>query len=260
MMVSNIFGMSRRSLGAEGLRLRSLLTRMRIEALLGVLLICCGLALPSAAGKAVHGKAEVWHFDRLDRIGGHSTKILGHPTITQTPYGKAMQFNGIDDAIFVNDYPLAGDDTWTWDVIFRPDQGGNPEQRFFHLSVTDPGTGADTDDRMLFEIRIRDGQWCLDSFAKGGPGARALLNCNKKYALGQWYRVTAVYDGKTLKNYVGDELQGEGDVHLLPRAGGHASIGVRINLKDYFKGAVLEARFTHRALPVADFLKMPSHN
>jgi hypothetical protein len=70
--------------------------------------------------------------------------------------------------------------------------------------------------------------------------------------------VTAVYDGTTLKNYVGDELQGEGEVHLLPQGKGHASIGVRINLQDYFKGAVMEARFTPRALPVSDFLKMPT--
>ena len=59
--------------------------------------------------------------------------------------------------------------------------------------------------------------------------------------------VTAVYDGKTLKNYVGNELQGEGEVHLIPQGAGRSSVGVRINLKDYFKGAIFEARFTQRA-------------
>ncbi len=112
---------------------------------------------------------------------------------------------------------------------------------------------------MLFEIRVRDGQWCLDSYAMGGGRGKTLLNCDKKYALGQWYRVTAVYDGKTLQNYVGDELQSGGDVNLLPQGTGHTSVGVRINLVNYFKGAVLEARFTPRALPVAEFLKMPTH-
>jgi Concanavalin A-like lectin/glucanases superfamily len=232
--------------------------RMRGQTFVLVMLTLWVLAAPGGAARGASGsKAEVWRFDRLERIGGHPTKVLGHPDVIPTPYGKAVEFHGVDDALFVDAHPLAGAETWTWEVIFRPDQDGNPEQRFFHLSVTDPTTGKDTDDRMLFEIRIRDGQWCLDSFAKGGPGAKALLNCNKKYPLDQWYRVTAVYDGKTLKNYVGNELQGEGEVSLLPQKAGHASIGVRINLKDYFKGAVLEARFTPRALPEAEFLKMP---
>jgi len=42
--------------------------------------------------------------------------------------------------------------------------------------------------------------------------------------------VTTVYDGKMLKNYVGDELQSEGEVKLVPQRPGRASVGVRIIL------------------------------
>ena len=110
---------------------------------------------------------------------------------------------------------------------------------------------------MLFEIRIRDGQWCLDSFATSGGQRLPLLNCEKKYPFGKWYRVTTVYDGKMLKNYVGDELQGEGEVQLVPQRPGHSSVGVRINHVDYYKGAIYATRFTRSALGVGDFLKMP---
>ena len=51
--------------------------------------------------------------------------------------------------------------------------------------------------------------------------AITLLNCKKLHALGKWYRVTAVWDGKTLKNYVGDELQGEGPLVMKPGGGAH---------------------------------------
>ncbi|MGB6200376.1 MAG: LamG-like jellyroll fold domain-containing protein [Candidatus Acidiferrales bacterium] len=204
------------------------------------------------------GSAEVWKFDQTSTVGNHPTKVLGHPQVIETSFGKALQFNGVDDALFVSDHPLAGAETWTWEVIFRPDADGAPEQRFFHLSVLDPATGKDTDDRMLFETRIKQGGWCLDSFAASGVQSKALLDCGKLHPLGKWYRVTAVYDGHTLKNYVGDELQGEGEVQLAPQGPGHSSVGVRINLKDYFKGAIFEARFTRRALPVEEFLKMPS--
>jgi hypothetical protein len=111
---------------------------------------------------------------------------------------------------------------------------------------------------MLFEIRIRDGQWCLDSFATSAGQSRALLNCEKRYPFGKWYRVTTVYDGKMLKNYVGDELQGEGEVKLAPQRPGHLSVGVRINLVDHYKGAIYSSRFTRSALAAGDFLKMPA--
>ena len=203
---------------------------------------------------------EVWMFHQTSVLGGYTTQVLGHPQVIETPFGKAVQFNGVDDALFVPVHPLAGAATWTWEVIFRPDADGAPAQRFFHLSVLDPATGEDIDDRLLFEIRIVNGQWCLDSFAMADGQSKTLLNCGKVHPLAKWYRVTAVYDGKTLSNYVDDELQGEGSVQLVPQRPGHSSVGVRINLKDHFKGAILEARFTRRALAPAEFLKMPQAN
>ncbi len=110
---------------------------------------------------------------------------------------------------------------------------------------------------MLFEIRVVNGQWCLDSFASSGANNRALLNCKLLHPLGRWYRVTAVYDGKMLRNYVGDELQGEGPFKLTPQLPGHSSVGVRINKVNWFKGAILMARMTPRALKPSQFLKMP---
>jgi len=78
------------------------------------------------------------------------------------------------------------------------------------------------------------------------------------HPFGAWYRVTAVYDGKMLRNYVGDEMQGEGELQLRPELPGRASMGTRIDLRDYYKGAIYEARFTRQALDVKDFLKLPA--
>jgi len=200
---------------------------------------------------------EVWRFDQTASLGGHATKALGHPQVVTTELGKAVQFNGLDDALLVNVHPLAGAKTWTWEMIFRPDADGAAAQRVFHLQSRDPATGAEITDRLLFEIRIVQGQWCLDSFALSAGQRVTLLNCEKLHPLGQWFRVTAVYDGATLQNYVGDELQGEAEVKLAPQLAGHSSVGVRIDLRDYFKGAILEARFTPRALATQEFLKMP---
>jgi hypothetical protein len=221
-------------------------------------LVLLSVSIAQAQAPATAGPHEViWKFDRTDSIGGYTTEVLGHPQVIDSPYGKAVQFNGVDDGIYVPDHPLAGASTYTWEVIFRPDADGQPEQRFFHLAELDPATGKDTNNRFLFEIRIRDGQWCLDSFASSGMENRTLLNCKALHPLGQWYRVTAVFDGTTLRNYVGDELQGEGPFKLTPHGPGHSSIGMRINKTFYFKGAVLMARMTPRALAPSEFLKMP---
>jgi hypothetical protein len=219
--------------------------------------VCLGAVL-SVVAAPEPAKQMTWRFDDTAVLGGHATKVLGHPKVIETPIGKAIAFNGVDDGLFADVHPLAGAETWTWEMIFKPDADGGAEQRIFHLQSIDPATGKDVpQERMLFEIRIRDGQWCLDSFATSGGQSKALLNCEKKYPFGKWYRVTTVYDGKSLKNYVGDELQGEGEVHLIPQRPGHFSVGVRINLVDWYKGAIYSTRFTRSALGVGEFMKMP---
>ena len=62
-----------------------------------------------------------------------------------------------------------------------------------------------------------------------------------------------VYDGKEFRNYVNGQLEGASPLKLVPQGAGHSSAGVRINLRDYFKGAIRLARFTNRALEPADF-------
>jgi len=202
-------------------------------------------------------RATVWVFDRLDRIGGFPTTVLGHPMIIKTPVGKAIQFNGVDDALFVENHPLAGMQTFTFEALFRPDVGGAPEQRWFHLAERDPQTGKDTDTRVLFEIRVIGDQWCLDAFVRTPRGNQALLDRSLLHPLGKWYRVAMVYDGAEFRSYVDGVLQGRAMVPFESQGPGHSSIGVRINKVDYFKGAVRQARFTPRALPPEEFMKLP---
>jgi Concanavalin A-like lectin/glucanases superfamily len=232
----------------------NILTRYRTKGAVAIF----SLMLCLFAKAQVPAKQVVWQFDDTASLGGDATKVLGHPRVIETPMGKAIAFNGVDDALFVGVHPLAGAETWTWEMIFKPDADGKPEQRIFHLQSIDPATSTDVpEERMLFEIRIHDGQWCLDSFATSGGQRLPLLNCEKRYPFGRWYRVTTVYDGKMLKNYVGDELQGQGEVKLVPQRQGHSSVGVRINLVDWYKGAIYSTRFTRSALEVGEFLKVP---
>jgi hypothetical protein len=198
---------------------------------------------------------EVWTFDRIDKIGGHPTTVLGHPRVIDTPNGKAVEFNGVDDGLLIAVHPLAGAETFTWEAVFRPD-GGNAEQRWFHLEEK-PATGVDTNNRMLFEIRVIDGRWCLDAFNKSSADQKALMNRNNLHPLGAWFHVAAVYDGKEFRSYVDGVQDGAAQVRLAPQGAGQTMVGVRMNKLFYFKGAVHMARFTRRALTPAEFLKVP---
>lgn len=213
--------------------------------------ILCALAVAVTA-RAQRGSDrgdEVWTFDRLDRIGGHPTTILGSPRVIDAPVGKAIEFDGVDDALFVEVHPLAGAKTFTWEAIFRPD-GGNREQRWFHLQE------AGSENRMLFEIRVAGDRWFLDSFNFSATGNRALMNKNSLHPVGEWYHVAAVYDGTVFSSYVNGVKQTEAVIALAPQGQGRTSLGVRITLVDYFKGAIAWARFTRRALTPEEFLKV----
>jgi len=201
-------------------------------------------------------QATVWIFDRLENIGGNKTTVLGAPRVIDSPVGKAVEFDGVRDALFIDNHPLAGAETFTFEAIFRPD-GGEREQRWFHLSEQDPKTGADTDNRMLFEIRVIDDQWFLDSYNQSGTEGKALMNRSAVHPLGAWYHVASVYDGKEFRNYVNGVQEGAATVRLAPHGPGHASVGVRINKVFYFKGAVHMARFTWRALSTPEFYTLP---
>jgi hypothetical protein len=197
----------------------------------------------------------IWTFDRLDNIGGHHTTVLGEPRVIDSPVGKAVEFDGKDDALFIDNHPLAGAETFTWEAIFRPD-GGEKEQRWFHLNEL-PATGADTENRMLFEIRVVEDTWYFDSYNQSGTGSKALINRTALHPLGSWYHVACVYNGKEFSNYVNGVREGAAELHLAPQGPGRTSVGVRINKVFYFKGAVHLARFTRRALPPSEFLEIP---
>jgi len=223
------------------------------------LAILAALQLGSIGGAVMNQPSEsvMWTFDRLENIGGHKTTVLGQPKIIDSPVGKAVEFDGVDDALFIDNHPLAGAKTFTWEAIFRPD-GGQREQRWFHPSEQDPHTGADTDNRMLFEIRVVDNQWYLDSYVQSGTESKALMNRTALHPLGAWHHVASVYDGQEFRNYVDGVQEGSAQLRLAPHGPGHASVGVRINKVFYFKGAVRLARFARKALSPSEFLRSPA--
>lgn len=205
-----------------------------------------------------------WRFDNLDRVGNYPVRVEGQPRRIATPAGPAIEFDGVDDALLIPAHPLAGATRFTFEAIFRP-EGGAFEQRWFHLAEADPTAAAGTyppvkpsGPRFLFEIRVVNDNWYLDAFT-AGPGYSSTLAAKEKlYQTGRWYHVAQTYDGHIYRSYVDGQLQAESPLTFVPQGPGYASVGTRINRRNFFHGAIYAARFTPRALTPEEFMKIPA--
>jgi hypothetical protein len=204
-------------------------------------------------------RQRIWTFDNLNRIGGNRVQIQGAPRVTASPVGRAIAFDGEDDALFFDEHPLAGAARFTAEALFRPD-GGAFEQRWLHLESDQdpaalPGKG---NTRMLFEIRVLAEAWYLDAFATGAGYRQAMMATDKLFPVGKWYHVAQSFDGRMYRSFVNGALQMETEVPFTPQGPGRASVGARLNKVNYFHGAIREARFTHAALSPGEFFHRPA--
>jgi hypothetical protein len=193
----------------------------------------------------------IWNFTQLDQIGGHKTSVVGAPRVIDTPEGKAVEFDGVDDGLFIDFNPLAGMEKFTAEVIFRPDAGGPPAQRFVHLQE-DGG-----ENRLLFETRLTaDNRWFLDTFIKSGDGNYTLLAEKWPHPIGPWYHAAVVMDGRTMRHFVNGKEELSTPIVFKPQQPGRTSIGVRINKVSWYKGAVRQFRSSPGMLTPEQFLKL----
>lgn len=202
------------------------------------------------ANPANPGSSMIWELDNLERIGGHRATVLGNPVVLETEQGRAIAFDGIDDALILATNPLAGARQFTVEVIFRPDAGGPAEQRFLHMQETD-------ERRVLIETRLtQHNRWFLDTFIKAGESEETLYAENFLHPVGVWYHVALVYQGKKMRHYVNGAQELSGSVDYLPVKDGQTSIGCRLNRVFWFKGAIKRIRVTPRALSPREFMKL----
>jgi hypothetical protein len=198
-----------------------------------------------------------WQLDSLAEVGGHAVTVLGDPIPIESPFGPALEFDGVDDALFLDVNPLEGATEFTVEVMFRPDSGGGAEQRFLHFQEDG------SKDRTLFETRLpRPGVWFLDTYIKSDGEGYTLFARDHRHGLDRWYHAALVVrrtrDGAEMRHYVDSVVEMRRPIDLLPPAAGRVSIGVRINRVDWFRGAVSYVRITQAALELAQFQSFPS--
>lgn len=212
--------------------------------------LACPAMLWAESPSAGPTGAVVWNLDNLETIGGHRVTVIGKPRVIDTDRGKAIEFDGRGDGVFVAANPLAGLKMFTAEVIFRPAAGGPNAQRFLHFQPTG------SDDRVLFETRLPPaGQWFLDTYLQNGPRNLTLFADKFLHPLDTWHHAAIVVDGKTMRHYVDGKQEMAGDIALAPLAPGETSIGVRFNRVFWYQGAIRQIRITPAVLEPAAFLR-----
>jgi hypothetical protein len=209
-----------------------------------ILLTIVALAATSFA------QSTTWQLDNLKKIGGHKIEVLGQPKIIKTKKGEAIEFDGVDDGIFIETNPLAGAKSFTIEAFFRPDADGPAEQRWLHVEDLE-----NVESRAMLETRVTKDLWFLDTFLKSGDNRLPLFAENFKHPTGRWYHAALVYDGTEMRHYIDGKLELSGKIAMKPFGRGRTSIGVRQNRVYWFKGAVRKVRFTHAALAPEKLLR-----
>ncbi len=193
-----------------------------------------------------------WRLDDTACIAGMRPEVLGTPKVEEMEGGKSLRFDGKGDGLILATNPLSGWDSFTIEVLIRPESGGDAEQRFLHI---EDGQGR----RAMIETRMigRD-QWVLDTFLRAtAEHSLTLIDRAKRHPADRWHWVALVYDGHSMTNHVDGVMEVRGGVRLPVMEQGRTSIGVRQNRIYWYKGSMGEIRFHPRALDAGELQRCP---
>lgn len=175
-------------------------------------------------------------------------EISGNPVTADSPYGKVVVFNGINDGLFLAENPINNLQCFTIEMLIRPDSNGPFEQRFLHIGNIDS-------DRLLIELRLtEDNVWYLDTFILSGDNKTALIETSLTHPANEWYHVVMTLDGTgQMTNYVNGKKEMTGHVDFKPMTG-EMSIGARRNKVSWYKGAIAKIKISPEVLKPESFM------
>lgn len=196
--------------------------------------------------------SAVWDLDNLSSIGGHPVTVSGNPVVTSFDVGKAIEFDGIDDGLIVHGCPIDAASSFTIEILFKPYAAfpANGEQRFLHIQHL----GRDRR-RVLIELRLTgSGEWFVDTHIRADSSFLTCLAENFPHLVGRWYHVAFVYERGEGRHYVNGIEEMRGRVPYIPVEDADVSLGMRMNRKWFFRGAIRSVSMTRRALSPEEFV------
>jgi hypothetical protein len=141
---------------------------------------------------------------------------------------------------------------FTVEAVFRPDAGGQFEQRFFHTQE------VASENRVMLELRLVGSKWYMDTYIRSGGSARALHEAALTHPVNRRQTAALAFDGRNMIQYVNGVKELSAGIRFAPHGKGKTSIGARFGKVSWFKGAIREIRISPKALTPAGLLK-PGH-
>jgi len=188
-----------------------------------------------------------WFVANLLQEKSNRIQIVGSPQLVDSPYGKAVSFNGSTDALFLNELPLKLLKEFTVEMIFCPDRDSPFEQRILHI-------GEVLNDRILLEIRAIEDTWYFDGYVASDTNKKALIDKTFTHQLGKWHHVALVVCPESLTTFVNGKKELSEPFSYQPIETGSSSIGVRLNKRSWFKGMIYKIRIVPKQLKPNDFM------
>lgn len=188
-----------------------------------------------------------WVVAKLLQEESSKIKIVGSPQLVDSPYGKAVSFNGSTDALFLNELPIKLLKEFTVEMIFCPDRDSPFEQRILHI-------GEVLNDRILLEIRAVKDIWYFDGFVASGKNKKALIDEQLTHQTGQWYHVAFIVGPDSVTTFVNGKQELSESFLYQSIKTGSCSIGVRLNKRSWFKGMIYKIRIVPKQLKPDDFM------
>ncbi|MBN2274287.1 MAG: T9SS type A sorting domain-containing protein [Bacteroidales bacterium] len=221
------------------------------------LLVCAGSA--TIANDADTVFYEYWDINSLSSIGGYEVTKYGNPSVVETEKGQAVFFDGVDDALFINNNPFGDAKEFTFEVLFKP-SGGEPnitsEPRFVCFWDPDDANGP----RMTIEIRVTaSGEWYFDGFLKTDKESLTLIDDTKTHPADQWMHAAVTYKDNHFTTFVNGQQELSGTVGYTSKifnTSGKTSVGARYNLARWYNGAIRAIKVTHAAITPEEFFSV----
>ena len=195
----------------------------------------------------------IWDIDNTTLIGGHPVTVFGNPSLREYSDGKAMVFDGIDDGMIVQGCPLNKSAEFTVEMIFRPDSSfpNNVEQRYLHIQKP-----FFESRRMLLELRLDSlHRWIVDTHVRADSTFLTLLSKEFPHPVGRWYHIALVYKDGIATHYVNGVKEMSGKVQYIPVDSAHVALGMRMNQRSFFKGAIKTVRLSNFAMLPSEFME-----
>ncbi len=222
------------------------ISRKILTAFLLTLFLSCSISI------AQENSNFVWSMDNLNKIGGLPVLIFGNPAVKDFSFGKAVEFDGVDDGIIVQGFPLNKEKSFTAEIIFKPYDSfpKNVEQRFLHVQ-SPPRNNR----RFLIELRLNEKkEWYIDTHIRADSALLTCLAKNNPHPVDNWYHVVFVYNNGMARHYVNGIEEMSGKVNYIPVDSANVSLGMRMNKIWFFKGAIASVAFSKRDLKPGEFL------